>query len=96
MSTWLLVAFDLAGCAQRKKLEIFFYHAGKLCALFGLTRRAILHALSFFLSRQHFLLQQPGIDVHAKDDRGNTALDAARENDKLEVVQVLEEFSSSS
>jgi len=52
----------------------------------------------FFLSTmwQRFLLQQPGIEVHAKDDRGNTALDAARENDKLEVVQVLEEFSRSS
>jgi len=49
---------------------------------------------STLFSLQHFLLQQPGIDVEAKDDRGKTALDAARANDKSEVVKALEEFNA--
>ena len=41
---------------------------------------------------QLLLLNQPGIDMYAKDDRGNTALDAARINEKQDAVKTLEEL----
>ena len=39
-----------------------------------------------------YLLSLDSIDAGAKDDRGQTALDAARVNDKQEVVAALEEY----
>jgi len=39
-------------------------------------------------------LEQPGIDVHGKDDRGKTALDVSRVNKKLEAIKALKEFDS--
>ena len=37
-----------------------------------------------------YLLSLPNIDIYAKDDRGQTALDAARVNEKEEAIKLLE------
>jgi ankyrin repeat protein len=39
---------------------------------------------------KQFLLKQPKIDVNIKDDRGQTALDAARINGKEDAAGLLE------
>lgn len=61
--------------------------------------RSFIHSLIFaclvvlnLCVWQAFLLKQPDIDVKAKDDRGQTALDAARANQKDDVVRALQEF----
>lgn len=41
---------------------------------------------------EFLLKQQEGIDITMQDDRGQTALDAARVNNKVDIVAILEEF----
>jgi ankyrin repeat protein len=41
-----------------------------------------------------YLLSQPAIDITIQDDRGQTALDAARVNNKQDIVVLLEEFAN--
>ena len=43
----------------------------------------------------NYLLSLPGLDANLRDDRGQTALDAARVNDKKEALQALEAYLSS-
>lgn len=45
-------------------------------------------------SWQDYLLGLPGIDPTIADDRGTTALDAARVNDRAEAVARLEQFAA--
>jgi ankyrin repeat protein len=42
-----------------------------------------------------YLLSLPDIDIHVQDDRGQTALDAAKVNHKQDVVAMLEPFEAS-
>jgi ankyrin repeat protein len=42
---------------------------------------------------QHLLLTYPSINVMAKDNRGKTALDAARSNNKMDVISLLESYA---
>ena len=42
---------------------------------------------------QYLLSNHPNIDISIQDDRGKTALDAARVNDKQEIVALLEAFA---
>jgi ankyrin repeat protein len=64
----------------------------------GASRWFIVHTIDLMvrsasLFAKRFLLEQPDIDVNAKDNRGNTALDAARVNKKEEAVRLLEEYA---
>jgi ankyrin repeat protein len=43
----------------------------------------------------NYLLSLPTLDATLTDDRGQTALDAARVNDKKEALQALEAYLSS-
>jgi hypothetical protein len=43
---------------------------------------------------QQYLLDLPTIDMHAKDDRGQSALDAARVNQKMDAVRLLEAYGA--
>jgi hypothetical protein len=42
-----------------------------------------------------YLLSLPGLDATLRDDRGQSAQDAARANDKTEALQALEAYLSS-
>jgi ankyrin repeat protein len=42
---------------------------------------------------EYLLLEVPNIDVHARDDRGQTALDAAKANQHKEAAAALEDYS---
>jgi hypothetical protein len=42
-----------------------------------------------------YLLSLPDLDATLRDDRGQSALDAARVNDKKEALQALEDYLTS-
>ena len=60
----------------------------------GSTGTALNNAAKWGYTDLVKLLLKAGADVHLKDNKGNTALDNARENGHLEIVKILQTFDN--
>jgi hypothetical protein len=62
--------------------------------LFTISHISPVTCFVLALKMQQYLLDLPTIDMHAKDDRGQSALDAARVNQKMDAVRLLEAYGA--